>query len=242
MAPAAPVSYGSGCNTGASRAQLPSPMGCVRAILVLLTVSVAPAAMLEAQDAPQPSEPRRLGNRGASFVKFLGGAAVGLATHEAGHVALGAALDADPGLKGVQFGPLPFFAITHSDGRSPRQEFAISSAGFWVQHATSEWLLTRRPRLRSERAPLLKGVLAWNLLASGVYSVAAFGRFGPPERDTRGMAMSLGIAEPWVGAIVLAPAVLDAWRYARPDAAWPRWAARAVKVGVVVLIVAADGR
>ena len=216
-------------------------MRFARAILVLLTVSATMAAPVAAQEAEPPSEPRRLGNRGASFVKFLGGAAVGLATHEGGHLALAGAFDADPGVKSVRFGPLPFFAITHDEGL-PRQEFSISAAGFWVQHATSEWLLTRRPHLRAEKAPLLKGLLAWNLLASGVYSVAAFGRFGPPERDTRGMAMSLGVGEPWIGALVLAPAALDAWRYVDPDAAWPRWAARAVKVGLVVLVVAADRR
>jgi hypothetical protein len=217
-------------------------MGLRRAILALLTISAMLPVPAAGQDEKPSSEPRQLGNRGASFVKFLGGAAVGLATHEAGHVLLAAAFDADPGVKGVRFGPFPFFAITHADGLSPRQEFAISAAGFWVQHATSEWLLTRRPRLRAEDAPVLKGLLAWNLLSSGVYSVAAFGRFGPPERDTRGMAASLGIAEPWIGALVLAPAALDAWRYVDGDAAWPRWASRAVKIGLVVLVVAADRR
>ena len=37
------------------------------------------------------------------------------------------------------------------------------------------------------------------MIASAAYSTAAFGRFGPAERDTRGMATSLGIAEPWMG-------------------------------------------
>ena len=92
----------------------------------------------------------------------------------------------------------------------------ISSAGFWVQHATSEWLLTRHPHLRREHAPFRKGLLAWNVLASAAYSGAAFARAGPPERDTRGMAMSLGVPEPWIGALILAPAVLDAVRYAHP--------------------------
>ena len=217
-------------------------MGLRRAILVLLTISAMVPSPAAGQDEEPPSEPRQLGNRGASFVKFLGGAAVGLATHEAGHVLLAAAFDADPGVKGVRFGPLPFFAITHAEGLPPRQEFSISSAGFWVQHATSEWLLTRQPRLRAEVAPVLKGLLAWNLLASGVYSAAAFGRFGPPERDTRGMAISLGVDEPWIGALILAPAALDLWRYVDAGAAWPRWASRAAKIGLVVLVVAADRR
>ena len=48
--------------------------------------------------------------------------------------------------------------------------------------------------------------------ASLVYSAAALGEFGPPERDTRGMAASLGhdgIPEPVIGLFVLAPAVLE---------------------------------
>ena len=108
------------------------------------------------------------------------------------------AFDASPGLARVSFGPIPFFAISHRPV-GPKEEFTISSAGFWVQHGTSEWLLTTRPNLRSERAPFAKGVLAWNVLASVAYSGAAFARAGPPERDTRGMANSLGVAEPWIG-------------------------------------------
>ena len=133
---------------------------------------------------------------------FLGGAVAGLAAHEAGHLVFDVLFDADPGLKRVSFGPIPFFAITH-EPVGPKQEFAIASAGFWVQHGTSEWLLTRRPQLRDEHAPFAKGLLAWNVLASVAYSGAAFARAGPAERDTRGMAVSLGVAEPWMGALIL---------------------------------------
>lgn len=100
---------------------------------------------------------------------------------------MASALGADPGLKGVSFGPLLFFAISHADVTPPR-EYTISAAGFWVQHASREWLLTRRPGLRHQRAPLAKGLLAFNVLASVAYATAAFGTFGPSERDTRAMA------------------------------------------------------
>src|SRR5690349_4332148 len=76
--------------------------------------------------------------------KFLAGAAVGLAAHETGHLILDAAVGADVGLKRVSAGPIPFFAITHQPV-TPTREFAISSAGFWVQHATDELILTKRP-------------------------------------------------------------------------------------------------
>jgi hypothetical protein len=106
-----------------------------------------------------------------------------------------------------------------------------------VQHATNEWLLTRRPRFRHERAPFTKGVFAFNVLTSVAYSGAAFARTGPEERDTRGMASSAQIDERWVGALILAPAVLDTWRYYDPEARLPMWLSRAVKVGAVLLIL-----
>jgi hypothetical protein len=137
----------------------------------------------------------------------------------------------------VRFGPVPFFAITHRSDVSPRREFAISSAGFWMQDLSSEWLLTRRPTLRDVRAPVAKGVLAFNVLNSAGYACVAFARAGPFERDTRGMAESIGVDERTIGAMVLAPAVLDAIRYFRPEARWAKWASRAAKAGSVLLVI-----
>jgi hypothetical protein len=167
---------------------------------------------------------------------FLAGSAVAFGAHESGHLVFDLLFDADPGISKVDFHGIPFFAITHRSGLSPRRELTISSAGFWVQHAGSEWLLTRRPKLRHEHAPFAKGVLAFNVLTSVAYAGAAFGRTGPVERDTRGMAGALRIDEPWVGAMILAPAALDAWRYVQPDAKWPVWASRAAKIGMVLLV------
>jgi hypothetical protein len=169
---------------------------------------------------------------------FVAGGALGLAAHEGGHLVLNVAFDASVGLRKVTFGPIPFFAITH-EPVSPVREFAISSAGFWVQHLSSERILSTRPRLRHERAPLLKGLLAFNVLASVAYSGAAFTTTGPDERDTRGIALSGRVAEPWVGAMILAPAALDAARYYRPDVLWLRWVSRAAKIGGALLIVRA---
>ncbi len=168
---------------------------------------------------------------------FLAGAAVAFGAHEGGHLLFDAVFRADPGIGRVDFHGIPFFAITHRGGLSPRRELTISSAGFWVQHAGSEWLLTRRPRLKDERAPFAKGVLAFNVLTSAAYAGAAFARTGPVERDTRGIAASADIAEPWVGGMILAPAVLDSWRYFHPDAKWAVWTSRAVKVGMVLLVL-----
>jgi len=168
---------------------------------------------------------------------FLSGGAIGLAAHEAGHVIANFAFGEKPGLQKVDFHGIPFFAITHPSGLPAREEFVISSAGFWVQHATNEWLLTRRPELKSEQAPLTKGVFAFNVIASVAYAGAAFAKTGPVERDTRGMAASVRMDERWIGALILAPALLDGWRYYHPNAKWAAWSSRGVKVGLVLLVV-----
>jgi hypothetical protein len=174
----------------------------------------------------------------SGFGKFLAGAAVALVAHESGHLLLDTVFDAGVGFKKVNAGPFPFFAITH-DPVSPAREFAISSAGFWVQHATNELILTRRPGLRRERAPFVKGIVAFNVLTSMGYSVAAFAQRGPSERDTRGMGSSARVDEAWMGAAILAPAVFDAARYYQGDVAWLKWASRATKIGGALLIVRA---
>ena len=199
----------------------------------LLVSALSVPAFPQANDQAQPVPRTSTGKRAASF---LTGAAIGLGAHEAGHVLADLALGEKPGLQKVDFHGVPFFAITHRSGLSPRREFTISSAGFWVQHAGNEWLLSRRPNLRREQAPLAKGLLAFNVIASVAYAGTAFAKTGPVERDTRGMAASLRIDERWIGALVLAPALLDAWRYRHPEAKWAAWTSRGVKIGMVVLV------
>lgn len=170
---------------------------------------------------------------------FVGGAATALACHEGSHLLFDVAFDAGPGLQRVDYGGIPFFAITHRP-LSRRREFTVSSAGFWTQHALDEWLLSKRPDVRRERAPFAKGMLAFNLLASAAYGMAALTRTGPPQRDTRGIALSIGrhgVDERWVGVLVLTPAALDAYRYFHPNARWAVWTSRAVKVGMVLLVI-----
>ncbi len=189
-----------------------------------------------AQDSPRGDAPPNE-RRSTRVAKFLAGAALGLAAHEGGHVAFDGIFDADPRLKRVEFHGIPFFAITHRPDLPRRQEFAISSAGFWVQHAGNEWILSRRPGIRRERAPIAKGLLAFNILASGAYAGAALTRTGPTERDTRGMAAGSRTDERVIGVLVLTPAALDAWRYYRPNNRWLKWVSRSVKVGMVILAV-----
>jgi hypothetical protein len=182
---------------------------------------------------PPPAEEHRL----TDSVKFLTGAALALVAHEGGHVVFDAVFGAKVDVVAIHFGPFPFFAVSHPAGLPPREEFTISSAGFWVQEAGDEWMLTSRPNLRAEHAPLLKGMLAFNVLNSVGYAIVAFAEAGPYERDTRGMAQSIGVSERGIGAVILAPALLDAYRYYRPNARWAVWASRAAKVGSVLLVL-----
>ncbi len=194
------------------------------------------AEVARAQDAVQ--QPATTSEKSATFkvAGFLAGGLAGLAAHESGHLLFDAIFDANPGVKSVSFHGVPFFAITHDSGLSPRREFVIDTAGFWVQQGTNEWILTRRPNLRRESAPFTKGVVAFNVLASVAYAGAAFARTGPVERDTRGMADALGWKEPYVGLLILAPAVFDAVRYFDPGARWAKWGSRGAKMFSVVLV------
>jgi len=172
-------------------------------------------------------------------VKFLAGGLAGLTVHESGHVATGALFGAHPGTERISYAGIPFFAVTHQPV-SRKKEFIISSAGLWMQHAGSELILSRRPNIRHESAPFLKGMLAFNTATSAVYATAAFGKLGPPERDTLGMAVSLGQRgwrEPSIGAFILAPAAFDVYRYFRPDQKWAVWASRGSKAVFMALVL-----
>ena len=195
-----------------------------------------PAAYAQDAAASSPS-PRQADSRGVQVAKFLGGSATGFAAHELAHVLADIAFGADISVKRVDFHGVPFFAITHSPNVSPRQEYVISSAGFWMQHATSEWIMTASPDIRSHPQSFQKGVLAFNVLASVGYAGAALFETGPAERDTRSMAVSLGVSERWIGVMILAPALLDAYRYFHPNAGWARWTSRGVKIGMVLLVL-----
>jgi hypothetical protein len=214
-----PCSVGAKCNRYAvlSRAVFGLVVLFSALFLPISVEAQASSSVRTLQSAPPDEHPA------ADSVKFLAGGALGLLLHESGHLLFDTIFDAGPTIKGVKFGPFPFFAITHRGDLSPRREFTISSAGFWMQDLSSEWLLTKQPR--------------FNVLNSTGYAFVAFARAGPFERDTRGMAQSIGVDERAIGALVLAPAVFDAIRYFKPEARWAIWASRAAKVGSVLLVI-----
>ena len=175
-------------------------------------------------------------------LKLVGGFAAGFVTHELAHLALDAAFDAHPYFKSVSAGGIPFFAISHDLGLPDWQEYMISSAGLWTQQWSSEWILSRNPDVRHQPAPFRKGVLVFDVGVAAFYAGAAFLQTGPSERDTLGMARSLGIAEPWIGGMLLVPAGLDTYRYYHPRAGWAKWASRGSKAALVLLTFKAGTR
>ena len=174
---------------------------------------------------------------GERFGKVLLGGAAGLGLHEAGHLVANWAFEEKVVVKKVSYKGIPFFALSHAPDLSPRREYVVSSAGFWTQYLYSEQILTHHPNLKNEESPFRKGMLTFHVVTSLVYAGAALGRTGPIERDTRGMATSRRIDERWIGVMVLAPALLDVYRYFNADARWATWASRGVKMGSVALVL-----
>lgn len=153
------------------------PRLCQCVALASLLLIAGPAHAQVKQVKPVKQEKRVLG--------FLAGGLAGLVAHEGGHILTGAVQGGNPGFRRLDYGFLPFFAVTH-DPVSRRGEYVIASSGFHAQHLANEWLL------RSPDTPFQKGWLTFNLATSAVYTVAALGRIGPVERDTLGMATYAG--------------------------------------------------
>ena len=179
--------------------------------------------------------PASAAQAGGFWKPFLAGAVSGFAIHEGSHLALDIAFDADPRLKGVSFGPIPFFAITHRGNLPPRREALVSGAGFLSQHVVSEIVLSRRGLDESPSA-FGMGLLAFHVATSAAYAGAAFSRYGPFERDTRGVADATATDERLIGALILAPAAFDTWRYFRPRSRTARWGPRLTKAAFLGVI------
>jgi hypothetical protein len=167
---------------------------------------------------------------------WLTGAFAGFLGHESGHVIANYALNTDLYLKSVHYGPIPFFTIQPGRPLSNREHYITASAGFNAQHIINELLLTKHPNLREEDKPFLKGIVNFNFWLTMGYAATAFAGTGPDERDTKGMADSLGWNERWVGAMILVPTVLDTYRYKHPDAKWAKIASRISKIAIIGLV------
>jgi hypothetical protein len=212
-------------------------MSCNWAAALGLSVALLLHPTRAAAQAETPVDPG--GSEQQDVAKFLAGGGLGLLIHEGGHLVWDEIFDAHPRVESVHFGPIPFFAITPTRPLSPRQLFIVASAGFWTQELSSELLQSPHRDLRHEHAPFEKGMLAFDVLTSIGYGAVAFAEAGPAQRDTRGIAAGLGAPEPAIGALIMAPAILQIYRYYRPDSRWAKWATRALAAGSVVILVRA---
>src|SRR5207245_1615205 len=105
------------CNMNATLCRSSLPAVALMAALILVSVAVVDVI------ADEPAQPN--GHRAADTVKFIAGAAEAFAEHEADHLLFDVLFDAHPYVKEVHFGPVPFFAIAHRAGLSPRREFVV---------------------------------------------------------------------------------------------------------------------
>ena len=172
--------------------------------------------------------------------RFFMGAFAAFTRHELGHCIANYSIGTDPYLKSVNYGPVPFFTIEPGKTLTNRQHYITASAGFNAQHIVNEWILTKHPNLSAEDEPYLKGMASFNFWLAVGYATSALTKTGPSERDTRGMADSLGWDERWVGAMLLVPTALDTYRYKHPDAKWAVTASRLSKLAIIALALEAD--
>jgi hypothetical protein len=208
----------------------------------LFSASAAHAQELSLRVEP-PAQPQ------TNWARTLGlgaaGALSAFVLHESGHLVANLMLGNVPKFSGTRvFGFIPFVVIlprigcagdhctkhngeTFGPGRNG--VFFIATAGFHVQNVTDEVLLTLHPDLMARDAPFQKGMLAFNVFLSTMYAVGAYTGLEDPHGDLAGAARRSGFHEAWLATVVLAPAVLDTYRYFVPSSRWAPWASRASK-------------
>jgi hypothetical protein len=164
-------------------------------------------------------------------VRLLGGAATGLVAHEGGHIVFGAIFGAHPSIKALRYGPIRFFRIDH-DAVTPKEEFVITSAGFWCNTLARSGL--HRAPESSPRVVAVQGDPRVQSRDVCDAATAAFGQFGPPRHarhrrtydDGKDAGAGCRRTHPRAGRT-------DGWRYLHPDAR--RRASRAAKIGMALL-------
>ena len=194
------------------------------------------------QTDPKPDSiaPKRMGMWAGNTTKFFEGAFIGFLGHESGHIITNSAMNTDLYLKSVNYGPIPFFTIEPGRPLTNHEHYITASAGFNAENIINEFILSSHPNLMKEDKPFLKGLTAFNFWLNIGYAATAFAGTGPDERDTKGMADSLGWNEHWIGAMILVPTALDTYRYKHPDAKWAVWASRLSKLYMIGLAAKAQ--
>ena len=158
-------------------------------VLALLPVGIAQGGRAQGRPGTGRVDVRTIRRRLSRSSLAAARSASGL--HESGHVRHGARSSTrTPVSKASSFGSIPFFAITH-DTVSPAREYTISAAGFWMQAASSEWLLTRRPRPARRARAAREGRARVSRRGVGGVRLRRVCARRPDERDTLSMAGAL---------------------------------------------------
>jgi len=163
----------------------------------------------------------------------------GLVVHESGHLALDAAFGAGWTCTGSTTARSRSSPSRPATG-SPAQRFAVGSAGSGCSTraasgsspATPACVMSAR---RSPRACSPSTSSPRSLRRDGPGHGGPVGSATPAAWPSRCGGRALG------GPHGAHPAALDAWRYVHPEATWVRWASRAAKVALVVLLVRPHG-
>lgn len=209
-----------------------------------LTCAALVPSLGRAQDAALPQRSTRLHDVGMGTLGFVSA----FLAHESGHVGANLMMGNVPRLEGLfAVGFIPFFAIApgidcreevcvkrngdrFAGGR--RGKYFIVTGGFNVQHFTNELILTADPNLRAKRAPFRKGMLLFNVFLSWLYASSAWTGLQDPHGDLGGAANTAGINEIALSFALLAPTIVDTYRYFVPSGAhWSAWVARGTKAG-----------
>lgn len=179
------------------------------------------------------------------------GALSAFITHESGHLLVNAMLGNQPRFVFIKgFGFIPFVAISpelscHEHGctkpngtafPSGRQGmYAISTAGFNMQHLGSEIILTADPYLRYHNKPWQKGFLTFNIALSIGYAVSSLLNIEESHGDAGGAAQVANMPKPWFGTLLILPAVMDTLRFMYPDWSVLPWLSRTSKSAMIGL-------
>lgn len=225
----------------------------VVALALLLASSAARADEGKApapDPAPDPCEPSLADAHDVpSVALYLGGGLVGFLAHESGHVAMNFAYDNVPQFQHITtFGFIPFVAINPrlscSNGVCKKHDgtllaggesgkYNIVTAGFDVQHVTTELLLTLEPDLYWRHEPFRKGLFTFDILLSVGYALSNVTGTESSFGDSRNAATAAGMPHAVFAAILIAPAALDTYRFFRPRSKWAPWVSRGTKLGMI---------
>lgn len=216
---------------------------CLNCVLLLL-----PLPQRQSHPVPRIASLTSIDNA-SSFGLWAAGALSGFVAHETGHLLTNYLFDNKPALVGLKgFGFVPFFAISpelvcdHDGCRRPNQSrfqagrrgmYLISTAGFTVQHLTSEMALSKDPWLMYHNAPFEKGLLTFNLLLSVGYALSTLVGIEDAHGDAAGAAAVAHMPRALFATLLVLPVAADTVRFLRPCTRWAVGVSRASKAAMV---------